>query len=96
MGQRRASGPGATLVIHDPLPGMGDGGLALIEAANVMYFPEAKNEIPVHYPLAGLTLNGENLPGILDGTQIDESGYRSHTYTIDYTNILVMSQPTLN
>jgi hypothetical protein len=88
--------PGATLVIHYPLPGMGDGGLALIEAANVMYFPEAKNEIPVHYPLAGLTLNGENLPGILDGTQIDESGYRSHTYTIDYTNILVMSQPTLN
>ena len=88
--------PGATLVIHYPLPGMGDGGLALIEAANVLYFPEATNEIPVHYPLAGLTLNGENLPGILDGTQIDESGYRSHTYTIDYTNILVMSQPTLN
>lgn len=88
--------PGATLVIHYPLPGMGDGGLALIEAANVMYFPEATNEIPVHYPLAGLTLNSENLPGILDGTQIDESGYRSHTYTIDYTNILAMSQPTLN
>lgn len=88
--------PGATLVIHYPLPGMGDGGLALIEAANVMYFPEPANEIPVHYPLAGLTLNSENLPGILDGTQVNESGYRSHTYTIDYTNVLVMSQPTLN
>ena len=88
--------PGATLVIHYPTPGMGDGGLALIEAANVMYFPEATNEIPVHYPLAGLTLNSENMPGILDGTQVNESGYRSHTYTIDYTNILVMSQPTLN
>ncbi|MCE7859500.1 MAG: hypothetical protein DYG86_06900 [Chloroflexi bacterium CFX2] len=88
--------PGATLVIHYPSPGMGDGGLALIEAANVMYFPEPTNEIPVHYPLAGLTLNSENMPGILDGTQVDESGYRSHTYTIDYTNILVMSQPTLN
>ncbi len=88
--------PGATLVIHYPTPGMGDGGLALIEAANVMYFPEPTNEIPVHYPLAGLTLNSENMPGILDGTQVNESGYRSHTYTIDYTNILVMSQPTLN
>lgn len=88
--------PGATLVIHYPTPGMGDGGLALIEAANIMYFPEAVNKVPVHYPLAGLTLNSENMPGILDGTQVHESGYRSHTYTIDYTNILVMSQPTLN
>jgi hypothetical protein len=88
--------PGATLVIHYPTPGMGDGGLALIEAANVMYFPEPTNEVPVHYPLAGQTLNGENLPDILDGTQINESGYRSHTYTIDYTNVLVISQPALN
>ncbi|MBV6390846.1 MAG: hypothetical protein KPEEDBHJ_00050 [Anaerolineales bacterium] len=87
--------PGATLAIHYPLPGMGDGGLALIEAANVMYFPETTNEVPARYPLAGLTLNGENLPGILDGSQVNESGYRSHTYTIDYTNILVMSQPAL-
>lgn len=87
--------PGATLAIHYPLPGMGDGGLALIEAANVMYFPAPTNQVPVHYPLAGLTLNGENLPGILDGSQVNESGYRSHTYTIDYTNILVMSQPAL-
>lgn len=88
--------PGATLVIHYPLPGMGDGGFALMEAANVMYFPAPMNQVPVHYPLAGLTLNNENLPGILDGAQVNESGYRSHTYTIDYTNVLVMSQPTPN
>ncbi|MBI2334033.1 MAG: hypothetical protein HYU84_18055, partial [Chloroflexi bacterium] len=42
------------------------------------------------------TLNSENLPGILEATRIDQTGYRSHTYTIDYTNVLVMSQPTLN
>ncbi|HNB37108.1 MAG TPA: hypothetical protein PK414_12860 [Anaerolineales bacterium] len=87
---------GTTVVIHYPLPGMGDGGFALMEAANVIYFPEPMNEIPVHYPLSGLTLNGENLPGILDGTQVIESGYRSHIYTLDYTNVLVLSQPTLN
>ena len=87
--------PGTTLVIHYPLPGMGDGGFALMEAANVIYFPEAMGEIPVHYPLSGLTLNSENLPGILDGTQVVESGYRSHTYTLDYSNVLVLSQPTL-
>lgn len=88
--------PGTTLVIHYPLPGMGDGGFALMEAANVIYFPEFTGEMPVHYPLSGLTLNSENLSGILDGTQINETGYRSHTYTIDYTNVLVLSQPTLN
>lgn len=88
--------PGATVVIHYPLPGMGDGGFALMEAANVIYFPEPTNEVPVHYPVSGLTLNSENLPGILDGTQIVETGYRSHTYTIDYSNVLVLSQPTLN
>lgn len=87
--------PGTTLVIHYPLPGMGDGGFALMEAADVMYFPETTGVIPVHYPISGLTLNSENLPGILDGTQVVESGYRSHTYTLDYTNKLVMSQPTL-
>lgn len=88
--------PGTTLVIHYPLPGMGDGGYALMEAANVIYFPEFTGEIPVHYPVSGLTLNSETLPGILDGTQVVESGYRSHTYTLDYSNVLVLSQPTLN
>lgn len=87
---------GTTLVIHYPLPGMGDGGFALMEAANVIYFPEFTGEFPVHYPVSGLTLNSENLPGILDGTQVVESGYRSHTYTLDYSNMLVLSQPTLN
>lgn len=87
---------GTTLLIHYPLPGMGDGGAALMEAANVIYFPEFTGDEIVHYPLSGLTLNGENLPGILDGTRVNETGYRSHTYTIDYTNILVLSQPTLN
>lgn len=88
--------PGTTLVIHYPLPGMGDGGYALMEAANVIYFPKFTGEIPVHYPVSGLTLNSETLPGILDGTQVVESGYRSHTYKLDYSNVLVLSQPTLN
>ncbi|NOH00728.1 MAG: hypothetical protein HND47_01485 [Chloroflexi bacterium] len=86
---------GTLLVVHYPLPGMGDGGYGLMEAANVIYFPEPTGEIPVHYPLSGLTLNSENLPGILDGTQVIETGYRSHTFTLDYGNILVFSQPAL-
>ena len=87
---------GTTLVIYYPLPGMGDGGFGLMEAANVIYFPEPTGQIPVQYPLAGVTLNSETLPDILSGTLYKETQYRSHAIDFDYRNLLVMSQPTLN
>lgn len=86
---------GTTLVIHYPLPGMGDGGYGLMEAANVIYFPEPTGQIPVHYPVAGLTLNSETLPDILKGELFKQTQYRSHTVDFDYGNLLVISQPTL-
>lgn len=86
---------GTTLVIHYPLYGMGDGGYGLMEAANVIYFPDFTGEIPVHYPLAGLTLNDENIPDILEGQAYKQTQYRSHTVDFDYGNLLVISQPTL-
>ncbi len=86
---------GTTLVIHYPLYGMGDGGYGLMEAANVIYFPDFTGEIPVHYPLAGLTLNDENTPDILNGQAFKQTQYRSHTVDFDYGNLLVISQPTL-
>lgn len=87
---------GTTLVINYPLYGMGDGGYGLMEAANVIYFPQPTGKIPVRYPLSGLTLNSETLPDILDGSLFRETQYRSHAVDFDYGNLLVMSQPTLN
>ncbi|CAG0981183.1 hypothetical protein ANAEL_01755 [Anaerolineales bacterium] len=87
---------GTTLVIYYPLPGMGDGGYGLMEAANVIYFPGPTGQIPVQYPLAGLTLNSETLPDILSGSLYKETQYRSHVVDFDYRNLLVISQPTLN
>ena len=87
--------PGTTLVIQYPLYGMGDGGYGLMEAANVIYFPDPTGKIPVNYPLAGLTLNSETLPDILAGQLFKQTQYRSHTVDFDYTNLLVISQPTL-
>jgi hypothetical protein len=87
---------GTLLVIHYPLYGMGDGGYGLMEAANVIYFPEPTGQIPVVYPLAGLTLNSETLPDILGGTLEKETQYRSHTVKFNYENLLVISQPTLS
>ena len=87
---------GTTLVINYPLPSMGDGGYGLMEAANVIYFPEPTGQIPVHYPVAGLTLNSETLPDILSGELFKQTQYRSHTVDFDYGNLLVISQPTLS
>ena len=86
---------GTTLVINYPLPGMGDGGYGLMEAANVIYFPEPTGQIPVHYPVSGLTLNSETLPEILEGSQFKQMQYRSHTIDLDYESLLLISQPTL-
>jgi hypothetical protein len=87
---------GTTLVILYPLGGMGDGGFGLMEAANVIYFPEPTGQIPVKYPLTGLTLNSETLPDILAGELFNETRYRSHTVDLDYGNLLVISQPTIS
>ncbi len=86
---------GTTLVINYPLPGMGDGGYGLMEAANVIYFPEPTGQVPVHYSVSGLTLNSETLPEILEGSQFKQMQYRSHTIDLDYENLLLISQPTL-
>ena len=87
--------PGTTLVIQYPLSGMGDDGYGVMEAANVIYFPKPTGQIPVHYPVAGLTLNSEMLSDILNGEQYKQTQYRSHTIDFDYGNLLIISQPTL-
>ena len=85
---------GATLVVNYPIPGMEGDGFGLMEAANVIYFPEPTSQIPVHYPLAGITPNDQNLQDILDGTLYLSRQYRSHIADFDYSNLLVISQPT--
>jgi len=86
---------GTTLIVNYPLYGMGDGGYGLMEAADVIYYPGFEGEIPVHYPIAGLTFTSDVVPNILDGTVYDKTQYRSHTVDIDYSNLLIISQPTL-
>jgi len=86
---------GTTLIVNYPLYGMGDGGYGLMEAADVIYYPDFTGEIPVHYPIAGLTFSNDIVPNILDGTVYDETQYRSHTVDFDYSNLLIISQPTL-
>jgi hypothetical protein len=87
--------PGMTLAIHYPLPGMGDDGNGVMEAANLIYFPEPTYQIPVHYNMSAVTLNETNLQEILLGKLFRQTTYRSHTVDFNFENVLVISQPTL-
>jgi len=86
---------GTTMVIQYPIAGMADDGYGLMEAANVIYFPEPNDQVPVKYPLAGITPNDQNIPDILAGTNFIQDTYRSHTVDFDFSNLLVITQPTL-
>ncbi|MCB9145954.1 MAG: hypothetical protein H6635_11320 [Anaerolineales bacterium] len=85
---------GTTLVVQYPIAGMEGDGFGLMEAANVLYFPVQQSLVPVVYPISGLTPNSEHLPAIVDGTGEWVRTYRSHTSIFNYSNTLVLSQPT--
>ena len=87
--------PGTLLVIHYPSSSIGDDGFGVMEAPNLIYFPEAliTGEGFVYYNLAAVTANDENLKDILVGKKYLETGYRSHTINFDYGNTLLLSQP---
>jgi hypothetical protein len=86
--------PGTTLVIHYPSGNIGDDGNGVMEAANMIYFPQPSDQIPVRYNVSALTLGNANLQEILAGNLYKETIYRSHAVDTDYGNILVLSQPT--
>ena len=86
--------PGTTLVINYPSPNIGDDGFGVMEAANMIYFPQPSASIPVHYPVSAITLSNVNLQDVLVGKLSRQTEYRSHTVDFDYGNVLVLSQPT--
>lgn len=86
--------PGATLVINYPSSNIGDDGNGVMEAANMIYYPEPQPDIPVHYNASAITLNNSNLQDVLLGKLSRQTGYRSHTVDYDYGNLLVISQPS--
>jgi hypothetical protein len=61
--------PGTLLVIHYPASSIGDDGFGVMEAPNLIYFPEASvtAEGFVHYSLAALTGGDQSVKDILVG-----------------------------
>lgn len=86
--------PGTTLVINYPSENIGDDGNGVMEAPNMIYFPQPSSQVPVRYNIFAVTLSDANFQDVLIGKRNEEVAYRSHTAVLDYGNILVMSQPT--
>ncbi len=86
--------PGATLALNYPSPNIGDDGFGVMEAANMIYFPQPMAQIPVHYNVSAITLNAGNLQDVLLGKLYRQTEYRSHSIDFDYGNLLVLSQPS--
>ncbi len=90
--------PETTLVINYPSGSIADDGLGVMEAPNLIYFPDSRltDEGLVHYSISAVAPNDANVKTILVGHLFRETGYRSHTVNFDYKNILILSQPTFD
>jgi hypothetical protein len=86
---------GTTLVVHYPTVGFAEDVDAVAGPANFLYFPEQTNQIPAVYPLIGLPDMQYITHDVLGGVN-RSYGYRTHVGEIDYSNLLVMSQPVRN
>ncbi len=86
--------PDSTLVTLYPHRQIVDDDLGLPEAANLIYFPEPREETPVRFLVSIIIPTEKNVEYILMGKQKKKQGYRTHEMVVDYGNIVVLTQPS--
>lgn len=87
--------PGALLAVHYPDAELMDDGAGRRQAPNLIYFPgPAVQAAPVVYPVGAVAINAEHLQMIMDQADTARDGYRSHVVNLDFSNVLVITQPT--
>jgi hypothetical protein len=84
---------GTTLVIKYPLGSIGDDGNGVRQVPNLIYFPQPSNDLPVQYKVSAVTLSDSNLQDVMVGKLVYKKVSRSHAAEVDYSNVLVISQP---
>lgn len=86
--------PNITMVINYPSANIGDDGYAVMDAPDLLYYPRTDAAIPVHYVLSAVSANDENAKTVLVGHLTKDESYRTSSFTIDFSNVLVLSQPS--
>ena len=83
---------GTTLIVDYPVLGFDDQIDNVWGPANLLYYPEEKQDIPVEYKLAALPLSGPELENVLSKGE-QRTGYRTHFFRYNVNQIVVLSQP---
>ncbi|HSR20132.1 MAG TPA: hypothetical protein VLL49_04385, partial [Anaerolineales bacterium] len=90
----RATGiaPGTTLLVRYPGIDYGSDSDVVWGPANLIYHPEPQAGLPVRVPVSALTWERQTLNAVLAGRGAREDTYRSHSMSIDYSQVLIAVQ----
>ena len=86
---------GTTLMVYYPDFDYGEDTDIVWGPANYIYYSKLQGQIPVNAPIAALTTGDQDVYKVLLGHDDQESPYRTHTMTLNYDNMLVISQPSV-
>ena len=86
---------GTTLFVNYPGTDYGDNNDAVDGPANFIYYPERTNQIPVTYQLYALPQISSTTEDVLQGKNRSD-GYRTHIATVNFGQLLIISQPSSN
>ncbi len=90
-----ALAPGTTLFVNYPGIDYAEKVDAAQAPANLIYYPESTDRIPVTYPLVALPRLEQSVVDVLVGKD-STVRYRTHQGAINFDRLLVLSQPTSN
>ena len=85
--------PGTTLLAYYPGLDYADDTDIVWGPADYIYFTGPQALIPVTAPVSALTVDNQSFNDILLGHDSQESPYRAHTMTLNYDQVLILSQP---
>lgn len=85
--------PGTTLLGYYPGLDYADDTDIVWGPADYIYFRSPQALIPVTAPISALTVDNQSFNDILLGHDSQESPYRAHTMTLNYDQVLILSQP---
>ncbi len=84
---------GTTLLAYYPNLEYADDTDIVWGPADYIYYRGGQASLPVRAPVSALTVDTQSMNDILLGHESQESAYRAHTMSLNYNQVLVLSQP---
>jgi hypothetical protein len=84
---------GTTLVAYYPQLDYGDDTDIVWGPADYIYYSRGQAQIPIHASISALTQDYLTFNNIVVGHDAQESTYRAHSMTLNFDQVLILSQP---